>query len=146
MDIGRFVRSFITMDNKGNILKSVHISTNQYQLLEPKRVHTIIYEIAETFDNPVIENPIYVMAGTSIENDHSLINGQAVFGYIKGMQSMPMNIKIEYPTEWMAGTALKLNEDGSYTANNFDHAVDSPILLGNLTKASTDVEGTNVDI
>jgi len=146
MDIGRFVRSFITMDNKGNILKSVHISTNQYQLLEPKRVHTIIYEIAETFDNPVIENPIYVMAGTSIENDHSLINGQAVFGYIKGMQSMPMNIKIEYPTEWMAGTALKLNEDGSYTANNFDHAVDSPILLGNLTKASTDVEGTKVDI
>jgi predicted metalloprotease with PDZ domain len=146
MDMGRFVRSFIAMDKKGNILKTTNISTNQYQLLQPKKVHTIIYEIAETFDNPVTENPIYVMAGTSIEEDHALINGQAVFGYIKGMQSMQMNIKIEHPEEWMAGTALELNEDGSYTANNFDHAVDSPILLGNLTKASTNVEGTEVDI
>ncbi len=146
MDIGRFVRSFTALDKNGAILKTENISTNQYQLLEPKKVHTIVYEIAETFDTPVTELPIYPMAGTSIEDNHSLINGQAVFGYLKGMQSLPMNITIDYPEEWIAGTALKLNDDGSYTANNYDHAVDSPILLGNLTKASTNVEGTIIDI
>ena len=146
MDIGRFVSSFTALDKKGQVLKTENVSTNQYQLLEPQKVHTITYEIAETFDTPVTELPVYSMAGTSIEDNHSLINGQAVFGYFKGMQAFPMNIKIDYPEEWIAGTALKLNEDGSYTANNYDHAVDSPILLGNLTKASTNVEGTVVDI
>lgn len=146
MDIGRFVRSFIALDKKGRFLKTVHVSTNQFKLLEPKKVHTIIYEIAETYDNFVEEHPIYPMAGTSIEDNHSLINGQAVFGYLKGMQSRPINIKIDYPEDWIAGTALKLNEDGSYTANNYDHVVDSPILLGDLTKASTNVEGTIIDI
>jgi len=146
MDVGRFVRSFIALDKKGNLLKTVHISTNQYELLQPEKVKTIIYEIAETFDTPVDKHPIYSMAGTSIEDNHTLINGQAVFGYFKGMQSNPINIKIDYPTDWIAGTALKLNNDGTYTANSFDHAVDSPILLGELTKASTNVEGTVVDI
>lgn len=146
MDIGRFVRSFIALDKKGRLLKTINVSTNQYKLLEPKKVYTIIYEIAETYDTFVDKLPIYPMAGTSIEDNHSLINGQAVFGYIKGMQSMSMNIKIDSPQDWIAGTALKLNEDGSYTANSYDHVVDSPILLGNLTKASTNVEGTVVDI
>ncbi|AOW19864.1 M61 family metallopeptidase [Urechidicola croceus] len=146
MDIGRFVRSFIAMDEKGNLITTTRISTNQFEISEPEKVRTIIYDIAETFDNPVQENPIYIMCGTSIEDNHSLINGQAVFGYFKGMQSNKINLKIEYPSDWIAGTALKLNEDGSYTANSFDQLVDSPILLGNLTKASTNIEGTTVDI
>jgi len=146
MDIGRFVRSFIALDKKGRLLKTVNISTNQFKLLQPEKVHTIIYEIAETYDNFVDEHPIYPMAGTSIEDNHALINGQAVFGYFKGMQSRPVNIKIDYPSDWIVGTALKLNEDGTYSANNYDQVVDSPILLGNITKASTNVEGTVVDI
>lgn len=146
MDIGRFVRSFIALDKKGRIIPTTQVSTNQFKLSNPKKVKTIIYTIAETYDNPVDKHPIYAMAGTSIEDNHALINGQAVFGYIKGLQGQEMNIKIEYPDTWTAGTALKLNDDGSYTAKNYDHAVDSPILLGTLTKATTDVEGTAIDI
>ena len=146
MDIGRFVRSFIALDEKGNLLKTLNISINQFKLLQPEKVRTIVYEIAETYDNPVDEHPIYPMAGTSIEDNHALINGQAVFGYFKGMQATPINIKIEYPSNWIVGTALKLNEDDTYTANSFDQVVDSPILLGNITKASTNVEGTAIDI
>lgn len=146
MDIGRFVRSFIALDKKGKIIQTTQISTNQFKITNPKKVKTIVYEIAETYDNPVEKNKIYAMAGTSIEENHALINGQAVFGYIKGLQSIPMNISIDYPDSWEAGTALKLNDNGSYTANNFDHAVDSPILLGELTKATTNVEGTAIDI
>ena len=146
MDVGRFVKSFTAMDKKGNLISTTQITTNQFEISTPEKVKTIIYEISETYDTPVTEHPIYPMAGTSIEDDHALINGQAVFGYFKGLQSREINIKIEYPETWDAGTAMRQNSDGYFVANNYDHVVDSPILLGNLTKVSTLVDGTNIDI
>ena len=146
MNIGRFVKGFKAFDKKGNEIPTTHITTNQFEISQPEKVRSISYEISETYDTKVDSYPVYAMAGTSIENDHTLINGQAVFGYFTGLQGLPINISIEYPETWMAGTALKLNTDGTYTADNYDHVVDSPILLGNLTKASTDVEGTTIDI
>ncbi|MFK5878865.1 MAG: hypothetical protein QM478_05140 [Flavobacteriaceae bacterium] len=146
MDLGRFVKTFTAMDKKGNLITTTQISTNQFEISSPEKVKTIIYEISETYDTPVKEHPIYPMAGTSIENDHALINGQAVFGYFKGLQDREINIKIEYPENWKIGTALRQNSDGYFVANSYDHVVDSPILLGNLTKATTLVDGTNIDI
>lgn len=146
MDLGRFVRSFKAFDNKGNEVETKQISVNQYELSSPESIVKIEYQIAETWDTPVTENNIYMMCGTSIENDHSLLNGQAVFGYFKGKQETPIKIKINYPEQWMSGTALSKNTDGYYLAKDYDHLVDSPILIGNLTKASMDVQGTTVDI
>jgi len=146
MDMGRFVKYFTAIDGHGNLIPSTQISTNQFEISEPKKVKTIIYEISETYDTPVNELPIYPMAGTSIEDDHALINGQAVFGYFKGMQDREINIKIEYPETWNVGTALRKNDTGEFVANSYDHVVDSPILLGNLTNISTIVDGTIIDI
>ncbi|MDW5289395.1 hypothetical protein [Formosa sp. PL04] len=146
MDIGRYVKDFKAFDAKGNQLETTQISTNQFQLTSPKDISKIEYQISETWDTPVLENNIYLMCGTSIENDHTLINGQAVFGYFEGKQSSPITIKLDYPDTWTVGTALTKNSDSLYYAEDYDKIVDSPILLGNLTKASMDVQGTNVDI
>ncbi|MDX5436008.1 MAG: peptidase, partial [Pontibacter sp.] len=81
MDIGRFVKSFKAYDKKGRELEVKQISTNQWQLSKPEKVHRIAYQVAETWDTPVKENKVYWMCGTSLEQDHALINGQAVFGY-----------------------------------------------------------------
>lgn len=146
MDIGRFVRSFKAYDDKGNELGSKQISTNQWELEEPTKTTKLVYTITETWDAPMKENPVYAMSGTSIENDHVLINGQCVFGYFHGMQKTPIKIKLDYPKEWLAGTALNLDKDGFYDAPDYDYVVDSPILLGNLTKATTKIENTSVDV
>ena len=146
MDIGRYVTSFSAFDKNGNEVGTKHISTNQFELSSPAKITKIEYQISETWDTPVDVNPIYMMCGTSIENDHTLINGQAVFGYFKGMQTSPLQIKLKYPDNWHVGTALTKTSDGIYWANDYDKAVDSPILLGNLTKASMDVDGTDVDV
>ena len=146
MDIGRYVKGFKAFDKKGNEILTTKISTNQYQLTSPQKITKIEYEIAETWDTPVDENKIYLMCGTSIENDHTLINGQAVFGYFKGMQANPIKIKLDYDKAFSIGTALDKSEDGFYMANSYDHVVDSPFLIGNLTKATMDIEGTTVDI
>lgn len=146
MDIGRFVRSFQAYDENGNELDSKQISTNQWELEQPAKTKKIVYTVAETWDNPVQEHQIYPMCGTSLEKDHALINGQCVFGYFHGMQKTPIKIKLDYPKEWTVGTALSLDTDGFYDAPDYDYVVDSPILLGNLTKATTKIENTSVDV
>ncbi|MFD2247185.1 peptidase [Pontibacter ruber] len=146
MDIGRFVREFKAYDKKGRELEARQISTNQWQLSNPKKVRKITYQIAETWDTKVDKNTVYWMCGTSLEQDHALINGQGVFGYIKGLQAAPLKVKLDYPQEWLVGTALKPDNKGYYTATSYDHIVDSPILAGNLTKAETKYNNTTIDI
>ncbi|QDO95582.1 peptidase [Formosa sediminum] len=146
MDIGRYVKAFKAFDKNGNELDTQQISTNQFQLTSPEKITKIEYQISETWDTPVSENQIYLMCGTSLENDHTLINGQAVFGYFKDKQNTPITIKLNYPDTWSVGTPLSQNSKGLYVAEDYDKVVDSPILLGNLTKASMDVQGTKVDI
>ncbi|MBM4172063.1 MAG: peptidase [Ignavibacteria bacterium] len=146
MDIGRYVRSFKAFDKSGSALAVFNKSTNQWEISEPSKIYKIEYSVAETFDTKVDINPVYPMCGSSLENDHALINGQTVFGYFHGMQKYPIEIKLTYPEDWTVGTALRKNSTGYYSAPNFDYVVDSPILAGNLTKASLNVESTAVDI
>ncbi|RAK68422.1 peptidase [Hymenobacter edaphi] len=137
MDMGRFVRNFQAFDAKGKPLESKQLSTNQWQLAQPDKTREIRYTIAETWDTPVKEHRIYRMCGSSLEADHALLNGQTILGYPQGMQSAPLRLKINYPSGWQAGSALTPDAQGYYHANNYDHAVDSPILLGRLTQATT---------
>lgn len=146
MDIGRFVRSFKAYDEANAEIECKQIQTNQWEISNPEKTKKIIYTIAETWDTPVKTNNVYAMSGTSLENDHAVINGQAVFGYFHGKQKDAIEIKLDYPVDWSIGTALKQNSGGFYVAKDYDEVVDSPIMLGKLTKTSTKIENTIVDI
>ena len=146
MDIGRFVRSFKAFDTNGENLEVKQISTNQWKLSNPQQITKIEYSIAETWDTPVEENHVYNMGGTSLEKDHAYINNHCVLGYFHGMQSDELWLKLEHPEEWKTGTALSKNSEGFFVAPTYDFAVDSPILMGRLSKASINVEGTDVDV
>lgn len=146
MNIGRYVRSFKVFDKKENEIAVEKISENRWSISNPENVEKIVYSVAETWDTPVDKYQIYLMAGTSIEKDHVLLNNQAVFGYFDGMQNYPINIKLDYPEDWKIGTALNKNEDGFYTALNYDYLVDSPILMGRLSEASLNISGTEVEV
>ncbi len=146
MDIGRFVRSFKTFDEGGSEIETKQINTNQWEISNPTHAKKIVYTIAETWDTPVKTNNVYAMSGTSLENDHAVINGQAVFGYFHGKQKDVVEIKLDYPADWTLGTALKQNTSGYLVAKDYDEIVDSPIMLGKLTKTSTKIENTTVDI
>lgn len=146
MDIGRFVRAFEAVDRLGKPIATERISTNQWKIAEPSRVRTIRYGVIGTRDTTVTEHPVYAMCGTTLRGDYALINGQAVFGFPRGMQAAPLSIQLVYPRQWTAGTALTLT-NGRYRADNYDHLVDSPILLGaSLTTAQVSVTGVPVEI
>ncbi len=144
VDIGRFVRSFEALDAAGKPLPVQQIGVNQWRLGKPKKTRRLRYTIAETWDTPVKEHPVYRMCGTSIEKDHLLFNAHCVIGYFAGQQAQPLRLRFQTPAGWQRGTALEENPDGTYQARSFDHAVDSPVLLGRLTRAATRVGDTEV--
>jgi len=146
MDIGRYVKSFTAYDENGNEVKTSHISVNQWQLDTPDKIKKIVYRIADTWNTHVDSNFIYQMSGSTIEKNDVLINGQCVFGYFENMQTYPIRVKIEYPNDWLLGTALPKDDEGYYDADTFDKIVDSPILLGKLTKDSIQVGNTRIDV
>jgi predicted metalloprotease with PDZ domain len=146
MDIGRFVRSFEAFDRTGKPVPVERISVNQWRLGDAPGVRTIRYSIAETWDTPVDSHNVYLMCGTSLERDHALINPHAVIGYPTGMQARPVRLRLRYPSQWKVGTALQRDRTGAYVAEDYDHLVDSPILLGRLTEARTRVTGVPVEI
>ena len=113
MDIGRYVRKLDAFTASGTAVPVEQISTNQWRLSDPAAVAEIRYSIAETWDTPVDEHQVYPMAGTSIEEDHVLINAHAVFPFPEGMQDAPVELRLEYPTEWKIGTPLDAEEDGT---------------------------------
>ena len=146
MDIGRFVRSFEAFDAAGQPVPVEQVSANQWRLGDAPRVRTIRYSLAETWDTKVDRHQVYLMCGTSMEQDHVLINPHAVIGYPTGMQARPIRLRIKYPARWKVGTALERDPGGAYLAEDYDHLVDSPILLGRLSEAWTRVTGVPVRI
>ena len=145
MNIGRFVSDFKAFDKKGRPLDVQKINVNQYQLSKPQKLKRITYRVAETWDTEVKEFPVYPMAGSSLEKDHALINTHTMLGYFHGLQKSPVHLRLLNPADWKIGTPLSWEGD-VLVADNFDHSVDSPILLGKLTKAETTVAGTKVEI
>jgi predicted metalloprotease with PDZ domain len=146
MDIGRFVSEFKAFDKKGREVVTRQVQVNQWEISQPGKIRSIRYKVAETFDTKVKENGVYRMCGTSLEKDHALLNLHCLLGYFKNKQDADMAIKLNYPSNWEVGTAMPKNEKHYYLASDYDFAVDSPILLGRLSKASAKVGKTKVDI
>ena len=146
MDIGRFVDSLRAVDASGTEIPVERLATNQWRISEPGRVRQVTWTVADTWDAVVQEHPIYPMAGTSIEDDHVLFNAHAVLPFPTGLQDAPVQLALVVPDGWTVGTALQKGPEGDYVAEDYDFLVDSPILAGDLTVATTEVTGVPIEI
>ena len=145
-DIGRFVVSFKAFDADRQELGATNISTNQWELTHAAATRIIEFEVKETFDNPVTEHPLYLMGGTSIENDHVLLNAFDVLGYPTGLKERDFYLDVDYPSAWKISTSLPKTESGLYYAEDYDKFVDSPILVGEITVASVVVDDARINV
>ena len=146
MNFGDYVSDFKAYDKNYEMLTVSKISTNQWRLEDPSNTAIIEYNIRETWDEVSPPNMIYKMGGTSIENDHSLINTFAVFGYPTGLKEKKYYLSIDRPSNWLIGTAMPIDNNGYYVAENYDHFADSPLLLGEITTATINIDQTKIDI
>lgn len=146
MDIGRFVSDFKAFNGAGKEVSVTHNSINQWIISSPGSVRRITYTVADLWKTKVDSDRVYPMCSSTISDDFVMLNGQCVFGYFSGMQSEPIRIKLEYPSQWKLGTALTQDRAGYFMAEDFDRVVDSPFYLGNLSTASTEVGGARIDV
>ncbi len=145
MNFGDYVTKFEVLDKDGKAIGYTKPDINSYQIDSIAYVSEIKYEIQETFDHPRgLE--IYPMAGTSIEADHALINTFAVTGYFKGRQENPIALTLDYPENWLYGSALPSNNKGTFYAESFDYLADSPILIGELTRTTYTIDETDIEV
>lgn len=146
MNIGRYVRGLRATDGQGREIATRQLTTNTWLVSEPRRVRQVSYRIADTWNTPVTEFPIYPMAGSEIDTDHALLNPHALLGFPRSMQRSRVTMRLVHPAGWTVVTPLSEGRDG-YEADSYDHMVDSPFLLGNsLSMASLDVKGVPVRI
>lgn len=144
LNAGRFVQNFKAYDELDNAILFDELSTNQFKLVDPESTFKITYEVKETFDTEVNQYPVFAMAGTSIEDDHVLINTPMVIGYPEGLKARDFFLSLSYPDHWTLGTALPEFDHNIFRATDFDHLADSPILLGELTTSSTQVSEADI--
>ncbi len=145
-DIGRFVVSFKAFDEDMNELGATNISTNQWELTNAAATRIIKFEVKETFDTQVTEHQLYLMGGTSMENDHVLLNTFDVLGYPTGLKERDFYLKVRYPSDWKISTSLPKTAAGLYYADDYDKFVDSPILTGKITVASVAVDDARINV
>lgn len=145
-DIGRFVTNFKAFDEEFHELAVTKVGTNQWELSDPTATHSIEFEVKETFDTPVNEHPLYLMGGTSIENDHVLLNTFDVLGYPTGLKERDFYLSVSYPSNWKIATSLQKTTGGLYFAEDYDKFVDSPIIMGDITVASMSLDGAKINV
>ncbi|MEM9326389.1 MAG: peptidase [Bacteroidota bacterium] len=145
MNIGRYVANFKAFDKKGKTLKVSYDEPNRYIISKPHKLDHLQYEVAETFDTRLKKWPIYLMCGTSLEADHAFINPHAIAGFFSSLQGEPVAIQFEHHASWKTGTALSMS-NGWYQADDYDHLVDSPFLMGHLTFEDTTIASTDIRI
>jgi predicted metalloprotease with PDZ domain len=146
LNFGRFVKSFKAFDKEGNELETEKISTNQWQIKNADKLAKLVYDSEDTFDSDVKEDKVMPMGGTSISNNYILLNTFGVLGYFEELQTEPVKVKIDYKSDWTIGTSLTVDQNGYYTAENYDELADSPVLIGDLTTASTSVNDIKVGV
>lgn len=145
LDFGRFVKSFKAFNNEGEELKVEKISTNRWQIKNCENLDKIVYHIEDTFDSEVKHN-IAPMSGTSIEDDHIILNTFGVLGYFEGLQSNQLKLSVDYRSDWTAGTSLEKGKDNFYISQTYDELTDCPILIGDLSVAELMVNEIKVNI
>lgn len=146
LDFGRFVQSFNAYDKDGNELIVDHISTNRWKISDVDKLTKIVYKIEDTFDTEIEDHKVIPMGGTSIDENYVVLNTFGVLGYFEGLQTNSVKLKIDYNPDWTVGTSLTADNDGLYFAETYDRLADSPILLGELTTASTTVNDIKVGV
>lgn len=83
-----------------------------------------------------------------VEGDFALLNPAGVFMFSEQTRSMPQSVAVQLPTEWADLAVALPGPDGSgrYSARDYDELVDSPMLAGNFSRRSFDVEGAAIGL
>ena len=148
-DYGRYVSNLKAFDKKGRELAVRQVSENEWQIRNAQKMTKITYWVDDSWDTRMQGPEIFWPAGTNIEKDRNfVINTSGFFGYFEGMKEPDFRLNVLRPKHLYGSTGLIPVETGTspasvrlenadndsnevvdvYTAADYDHLVDSPLM------------------
>lgn len=164
-DYGRYVSDLRALDRKGKQLPVERVNENAWRIKNANKVEKITYWVDDTWDTSVKGPSIFWPAGTNIEEGQNyVINTSGFFGYFEGMKEPDFQLNIIRPKALYGSTGLIPNETGAplnrvrmekgseqankvvdvFTAEDYDHLVDSPLMYAKPDTAVIKVANTEV--
>ncbi len=164
-DYGRFISDLQATDKKGNKLVVEKLNDNTWKIKNATKLQKITYWVEDSYDTKLTGEPIFQPAGTNIEeNKNFVINTSGFFGYFEGKKALPFTFNVIRQKDFYGSTGLiaqKTNEPISkvstekgaaaaekradtFTAENYDRLVDSPLMYSKADTAIIKVGNTEV--
>ena len=161
---GKYVRDLAAYDKKGKALAVRRLGDNSWRISKANKLAKVTYWVEDTYDSE-IDNTIYPMAGTNIEEgENFILSTPGFFGYFEGQKDLPFEIKIVRPKDFYGGTGLipvmnpemssKIEKELEYVqedteidhfvTDDYNHLVDSPIMYCQPDTTIIEVAGTEV--
>jgi len=133
VNYGRFIDSLKAYNSYGSELEVIKKGINDFQINDSEDLHIITYLVNDTKDSDQDEKVMGWSETNFVENKVFVVNPGGVFGYIKGMENMPVQINFSKPLNLYGSTAMKCtarsDSQQAYEADNYHQLVDCPILF-----------------
>ncbi|MEX1002957.1 MAG: PDZ domain-containing protein [Crocinitomicaceae bacterium] len=122
------------VDGEGNALTVDKINKNTWEINTQKSK-----EIKITYEVYAFELSVRT---SFLDDSHGYVNGTSIFMYLKDNKDVSGELKINpHPTFKKISTSLNKKEGTTYTYENYDQLVDSPIEIGNQEIFTFDAAG-----
>lgn len=132
---GSYASDVKAFDKAGKPLSVEQRDKNSWVIRNAKQLARIEYSVDDTWDSPSIKEDIFEPAGTNIERDTLfMLNTFGVFGYLKGKENVPVELRIRKPQGFYGSTSMELDKrrkDQSidvYNTPNYHELADAPIM------------------
>ena len=164
-DYGRFVSDLQASDKKGKKLIVEKLNDNAWKIKSANKLQKITYWVEDSYDTKLAGESIFQPAGTNIEeNKNFVINTSGFFGYFEGQKALPFTFNVIRPKDFYGSTGLIAQKTGeplskvsaekasdaaekrmdTFSAENYDRLVDSPVMYSKADTAIIRVGNTEV--
>ncbi len=164
-DYGRYISDFNALDKKGKKLPVEKLNENSWRIKNASKLAKISYWVDDSWDTKVEGPEIFWPAGTNIEEGKNfVINSSGFFGYFEGLKEIPFQLQVIRPKEFYGSTGLIPEKTGGpiktvkaekisdsthkmvdvFTASDYDHLVDSPLMYAKPDTSIIRVANTEV--
>jgi predicted metalloprotease with PDZ domain len=136
-DFAQYVNWVRAKDRAGHALPIIQMDKSRWQ-------------ITGTQDGAVIEYQIFVDSpgpfGAQLNSHHAFLNLAQILMYPVDARDSPLTIRFtQVPPGWRIATPLRANSD-TFEADSYDHAVDSPVEIGNFQGADFEEGGARYQV
>lgn len=147
---GKSVAEISFKDGKGTLLKNKRLDDNRWEIYGGKKLTNVSYTVNDNWEefNSGFKGEYY-MTESSFGPNRFIINHNTVFGYFKGFEKFPIEIKISRPKTLYAATSLKSSvglQADTFYAKSYNQLIDNPILYAAADTTNIVLPGINVQI